>query len=95
MANENNEKKPSMVESAIGYFKRGWQPIPVPHRSKNPAFNGWQNFTFSENELQKHFNGKPQNIGVLLGSKSQNLVDVDLDSPESVKIADFFLPETK
>jgi hypothetical protein len=31
----------------------------------------------------------------LLGSKSNGLTDVDLDSPEAVKIADYFLPETE
>ncbi len=85
----------TFLEIAQNYKRRGWQPIPVPHCSKNPAFSGWQNFTSSEGELQKHFNGKPQNIGVLLGNKSEGLIDIDLDSPEAIKLADFFLPETK
>ncbi len=85
----------TILEIALDYKRRGWQPIPVPHRSKNPGFSGWQNFVLSENELQNHFNGKPQNVGILLGSKSSNLIDLDLDSPEAVKSADFFLPETK
>ena len=85
----------SILEIALNYKRRGWQPIPVPHRSKNPGFSGWQNLDLSENELQNHFNGKPQNVDILLGSKSSNLIDLDLDSPEAVKLADFFLPETK
>ncbi len=83
------------LDAATDYLQRGWQPLPVPHRSKNPNFANWQNFTLSENDLPNHFNGKPQNIGVLLGSKSHGLIDIDLDSPEAVKIADFFLPVTE
>ena len=83
------------LDAATDYLRRGWQPFPIPHRSKNPNFTGWQNFTLSENELPNHFNGKPQNIGVLLGSKSNGLTDIDLDSPEAVKLADFFLPKTE
>lgn len=49
---------------------------------------------FPYSDLGNYFNGKPQNIGVLLGSKSDGLTDIDLDSPDALKIADFFLPET-
>ncbi len=83
------------LDAATDYLRRGWQPLPVPHRSKNPNFAGWQNFTLSENEVPNHFNGKPQNIGILLGTKSSGLTDIDLDSPEAVKLADLFLPKTE
>lgn len=90
--------KPENVKTLLGaateYLERGWQPIPIAFRSKNPNFAGWQTFEMSEADLSKHFNGAPQNIGVLLGSKSNGLTDIDLDSPEAVKIADFFLPKT-
>ncbi len=79
------------LEQAKQYQRRGWQPIPIPHRSKNPNFPGWQKFKTTESDLPKHFNGSPQNIGVLLHN---GLTDVDLDSPEAVKIADFFFPPT-
>jgi len=82
------------LEFATDYLRRGWQPLPVPHRSKNPDLRAWQNLILSEKDLPKHFNGKPQNIGVLLGAKSNGLTDVDLDSPEAIRIADFFLPKT-
>ena len=83
------------LDVAKQYLKLGWQPIPIPHRSKNPNLSGWQKLRFTESELANHFNGKPQNIGVLLGEASNGLTDIDLDSPEAVKIADYFLPETK
>lgn len=85
---------PTALETATNYQRRGWQPIPIAHRSKNPNFANWQKLSLSEKDLPKYFNGKPQNIGVHLGTKSNGLTDIDLDSPEAVKIADYFLPET-
>jgi hypothetical protein len=83
------------LETAKQYQRRGWQPIPIPHRSKNPNLPGWQNFKTTEADLPKHFNGKQQNIGVLLGAASSGLCDIDLDSVAAVKIADCFLPPTE
>lgn len=93
MNTQNNSTK--KLEHATEYLRRGWQPLPIPHRSKNPGFQGWQNFKTNEADLPKHFNGAAQNIGVLLGAKSNGLTDIDLDSVEAVKIADYFLPKTE
>ncbi len=90
-----NASQTNFLIVATDYLLRGWQPLPVPFRSKNPNFPGWQHFVTTEADLPKHFNGKPQNIGVLLGSKSNGLIDVDLDSSEAIKIADYFLPKTE
>lgn len=86
---------PTALDNATDILRRGWQPIPIPHRSKNPNFAGWQNLNLTESDLPKYFNGKPQNIGVHLGTKSNGLTDIDLDSPEAIKIADYFLPKTE
>jgi hypothetical protein len=83
------------LETAKEYLRRGWHPIPIPHRSKNPNFSGWQTFETTEAELPKHFNGAAQNIGVLLGSKSNGVTDLDLDSIEAVKTADYFHAATE
>lgn len=80
------------LDIATKLHRRGMQPIPIAHRSKNPNFSGWQTFAATEADLPKHFNGAAQNIGVLLNN---GLTDIDLDSIEAVKIADYFLPETK
>lgn len=82
------------LEAARSYLKRGWMPLPVPFRSKNPGFNGWQNFTVTEDDLPLHFNGQPQNVGVLLGAVSGDLVDVDLDCDVAIRLAPYFLPTT-
>jgi hypothetical protein len=82
------------LEVARSYLQRGWMPLPVPFRSKNPGFTGWQNFAVSDTDLPRHFNGRQQNIGVLLGVASGNLTDVDLDCAEAVALAPHFLPAT-
>ncbi len=85
---------PTALDIAKDYRRRGWHPIPITHQSKNPNLPGWQNLTLKESDLPSYFNGKPQNIGVLLGALSEGLTDIDLDSPQAVKIADYFLPKT-
>lgn len=94
--NENEKIAPkTALETATEYFLKGWQPIPIPTRSKKPNFPNWQlQRTATVVELTACFNGKPQNIGVLLGKFSNNLVDVDLDNRFSVELAAYFLPET-
>ena len=32
----------AVVNAARDYLGRGWQPLPVPHRSKNPGRDDWQ-----------------------------------------------------
>lgn len=103
---ENGKNAPiSALEIATEYFQKGWQPIPIPFRSKNPNFPGWtvqhtNGGTLKsrpENNLSERFhdrNGKPQNIGILLGKPSNDLVDIDLDEKWSVQLATHFLPET-
>jgi len=76
------------------YAQRGWAPIPIPHLSKNPGFEGWEKTLLKLEDLDKHFNGKPQNVGLLLGEPSGGLVDIDLDTQESAQLAPVFLPKT-
>ena len=82
------------LDAATEYNDRGWQPLPVPARSKAPNMEGWQNFRCDEDGLGHHFNGEDQNVGVLLGNPSGGLVDVDLDCTEAVALAAAFLPDT-
>jgi putative DNA primase/helicase len=79
---------------ALAYIARGWAPVPVPHRSKNPGFDGWQKLCITAETAPEHFNGGQQNIGVLLGAASGGLQDVDLDCPEALAVAPHFLPDT-
>jgi len=67
------------LDAAQEYVSRGWQPIPVPHRSKKPALKGWPDLRLTAADLARHFNGQPSNLGILLGEPSGGLVDADLD----------------
>ena len=75
--------------------ERGRRVIPIPHRSKAPVLVAWQTLRLDLDDLPRYFNGEPSNIGVLLGEPSGHLVDIDLDAPEAVALADGFLPTTR
>ncbi len=83
------------LDRAVSYIRRGMLPIPVPRGKKAPCTKGWTKFRLTEEEAPRHFNSSEQNIGILLGEPSGNLVDIDLDCPESVALAADFLPQTE
>ena len=85
--------KPTL-ERARALYRQGYSPIPIPYRSKGPVIKGWQNLEIPESELSKYFNGVPSNIGVRLGAPSGWRIDVDLDCPEAISLADQLLPAT-
>jgi predicted P-loop ATPase len=81
------------LESARWWVKRGFHPSPVPNRSKKPVVEGWPSLRLTEVDLPRYFDGKAQNIGIILGDESGS-TDVDLDCAEALAIAHPFLPET-
>ena len=83
----------STLEAAHSYVRRGIRVVPLPRGSKKPIIPGWQHLRLTEEELSEHF-GPGDNIGLLLGEPSSGLVDVDLDAPEALIVADAFLPPT-
>jgi putative DNA primase/helicase len=94
MAQENNIATLNLtLETAWDYMQKGWMPVPIPHMSKNPGFDGWQRFKTTPEELEKHFNHQ-KNIGILLGKPSGWLIDIDLDHPRAIELADQMLPPT-
>jgi hypothetical protein len=46
-------------------------------------------------DLEQHFRTGQENIGLLLGEPSRGLLDVDLDVPEAIVVADRLLPSTE
>jgi hypothetical protein len=82
------------VAATLDYIARGWCPIPVPWRSKNPRLNGWQHLRVTGENVGEYFNGARMNIGVLLGEPSGGLADADLDCPEALIVANFLLPDS-
>jgi len=83
----------STLEIAREYIERGWVAIPVPQKEKAPRIPGWQSLRVTVEDAPDYF-GNGQNVGVLLGEPSRGLTDVDLDCPEALRIAEFFLPKT-
>jgi len=84
----------TLLNAAFAYTARGFRVVPVPSRKKGPIHDGWQNLRLGFDDLHHHFNGSPGNLGILLGEPSGDLVDVDLDCPEAIELADEFLPPT-
>jgi putative DNA primase/helicase len=86
--------KPSPVQKAASsYVARGWSPLPIHERQKRPKSKNWQTLRLQAGDIDQYFLGD-SNVGLLLGSASGGLVDIDLDAFEAVKIAGYFLPET-
>ncbi len=81
----------SVLAAAIGYFEHGWQPIPIPRGKKAPRLKNWPKLRLRVSDLADSFSDEG-NIGILLGEASHGLVDVDLDAPESLAVADTLLP---
>jgi hypothetical protein len=84
----------TVFDLALEYINLGWQPIPVPYREKGPTIPNWTNLRITHETAPHYFNGAPQNIGIILGEASKNLVDVDIDCPEALALAPHLLPAT-
>ena len=77
------------LDIALGYIARGWSPIPVRYRSK--ALDGVADAEIDKWHIDaqtapQYFNGKSQNVGMVLGAVSGGLVDVDLDDPLALQL---------
>ena len=83
------------LDIALGYIARGWNPLPLPFRTKRPEGSAWQTRVIDATTAPLHFNGAQQNVGVILGPSSRGLTDVDLDAPEAVVIGPYLLPPTR
>jgi hypothetical protein len=86
---ERNE----VLDAALDYLDRGWQPLPLRPGDKRPVDRKWQTLKITATNAGRYF-AQEGNIGVQLGSRSGGLVDVDLDCPEAVALADALLSST-
>ena len=80
--------------AGIRYVQSGFAPVPIPKGEKGPRLRDWPKLRLSEGDISHYFpNGA--NIGLLLGEPNGGIVDVDLDTPEAVTLASWFLPPTE
>ncbi len=89
----------SVVSAAVTAANRGYTCIPIKAQSKSPAVVGWTKLKFETSEEVKEqftqwYEEGHTNVGVLLGERSSNLVDVDLDHPTTHRLKGHFLPPT-
>ena len=82
-----------ILSAARDYLSRSWSVIPIPSGKKVPIIKGWQKLQLKDEQLAEHF-GHECNIGVLLGSASNGLIDIDFDVPEAVVAGGVVLPAT-
>lgn len=66
--------------------------IPLRPASKTPTVEDWPSRSFEDNDSTEYDNNS--NIGVVLGTNSNGIIDIDLDTPDAIKLAPFFLPKT-
>ena len=75
------------------YIDHGFSPIPIPFKKKSPIIKGWTTLSVTAENLEAYFDGGPSNIGILTGEPS-GVVDVDIDSPDALRFAPWFLLDT-
>jgi putative DNA primase/helicase len=83
---------PTAAEAARAYAAAGFAPVPIPHGEKRPLLHGWQELRITPADVDRYFNGRPQNVGLILGVGG--LTDIDLDAPQAAAAARELLPET-
>ncbi len=85
---------PTPLDHAASLLAKGLLPIPVPFREKGSKTTGWPSLRLTAQDLPQFFSDSPSNVGVLLGEPSGWIVDVDLDLPIALELADAHLPPT-
>ena len=76
-----------LKEAVAKYLERGWRPIPLAPKKKNPYHKAWQETNFGPDDF-----GESDNVGIrIIGG----LIDLDLDCIEAVACAGIFLPATQ
>ncbi len=83
-----------IVATALEYLDRGWRPLPIVAGGKCPAVKKWPELVITRETCESHFS-RDVNVAVILGQRSNNLTDIDLDLPEALELADSFLPVTE
>lgn len=66
---------------------RGFAPVRVEPRGKKPIEPAWQTLIYTDEDLPNVFRSN-ENVGILLGTPSDNTVDLDIDHGRGAAILD-------
>jgi hypothetical protein len=91
--NNSTEADHNAAAHAATYIRRGWGVTPL--RGKKPFVDKWQKNPVPVDEIEDYWGDGRNNIGILTGEISGNLIDLDLDCDEARSLADRFLPPTE
>ena len=91
---ERPEAPADILAAARDYHARGYAPIPLPARSKNPGRENWQKERYNAATIPAAF-ADAGGIGLLCGAPSGGLVDVDLDTDEACAAWGYYAPPTE
>jgi Primase C terminal 2 (PriCT-2)/Bifunctional DNA primase/polymerase, N-terminal len=72
------------------YRRRGWALVPIARGEKCPRRNNWETREFAPRDFPPG-----GNVGLILGPRSDEICDVDLDCSEALELADFYLLPTR
>jgi KaiC/GvpD/RAD55 family RecA-like ATPase len=82
------------IETALQLLDMGMRPVKVLPASKKAYEDGWQKIIHDAESVRREFRPS-DNVGALMGEPSGWIVDVDLDTPDAVKLASEYLPPTR
>ena len=85
---ERESRAVTLHRMASDYAARGLNIVPLSAGEKKPRIKDWQKKKFVPDNFQGN-----DNIGVKLGEASGNLVDIDLDVPETRTLASLFFEQ--
>lgn len=84
----------SVLEAALTYLESGWSVLPLHGKKPATMLNG-RAFSWARLQIERpypshihhwHKNGLLQNVGIVTGAVSNNLVVIDLDGEAAVRV---------
>ncbi len=84
----------SAYDIARGYARRGWNPVPIPFRTKGPKDSGWQEPYYHRSDRRPLLQRRRAKHRRGAGYVVRRPHDDDLDCPEAIAAADDLLPDT-
>lgn len=86
MTNRNEIKK---------LLDMGFGPLPIPYAHKKAVIKGWPTLKITQKNFDEYFpKGTKQNVGILNGAPSGNIIDIDIDHMTALYFAQIYLPKT-